>query len=50
MVARSIHAMILYVYIERVTSRKRIKRFGSRCDDSGVAGEGRVVDVPKFHS
>ena len=30
-----------------MTSRKRKNRFGSRC---GVAGEGRVVGVPKFHS
>ena len=35
-------------YIERVTSRKRKNRFGSRCD--GVPGEGRVLGVPNFHS
>ena len=34
-----------------MTSRKRKNRFGSRCEgDSGVAGEGRVVGLPKFHS
>ena len=35
-----------------MTSRKRKNRFGSRCEgrDGGVAGEGRVVGVPKFHS
>ena len=38
-------------YIEHVTSRKRKNHFGAavRCD-SGVAGEGRVVGVPRFHS
>ena len=38
----------LYVwYIERVTSRRRkIAVMG----DGGVAGEGRVVGVPQFHS
>ena len=37
---------ILCTYIEHVTSRKR-KSMGG---ESGVAGEGRVVGVPKFHS
>ena len=38
-------------YIERVTSRKRKNRFGIAVrGDSSVAGEGRVVGVPKFHS
>ena len=36
-------------YIERVTSRKRKNHFMSR-GEGGVAGEGRVVGVPKFHS
>ena len=41
----------MILYIERVTSRKRKNRFGSRCEgDGGVAGEGRVAGVPKFHS
>ena len=36
------------MYIERVTSRKR---FVSRCEGwDSVAGEGRVIGVPKFHS
>ena len=44
MVACSIHvAMILYVVFERVTSHTH---FGSQ-GDSGVAGEGRVVDAPQ---
>ena len=38
----------IHTYIEHVTSRKKRNCFGSRCD--GVAGEGRVVGVPKFHS
>ena len=34
-----------------MTSRKRKNRFGSlREGEGGVAGEGRVVGVPKFHS
>ena len=49
-----------------MTSRKLKNRFGSRCEgslvprprgyeatvrgDSGVAGEGRVVGIPKFYS
>ena len=39
-------------YNERVTSRKRKNRFVSHCEgcESGVACEGRVVGVPKFHS
>ena len=38
-------------YIECMTSRKRKNRFESRCEgDSSVAGEGRVVGVPKFYS
>ena len=41
----------IHRYIECVTSRKRENHFGSHCEgDSGVAGEGRVVGVPKFHS
>ena len=37
-------------YIEHVMSRKRKNHFRAavRCD-SGVAGEGRVVGVPRFH-
>ena len=43
--------MILYVqmYVECVTSRKR-KRGVAVKGDSGVAGERRVVGIPKFHS
>ena len=37
------------MYIKRVTSRNRKNRFVSRCE-GGVAGEGRVVGVPKLHS
>ena len=38
-------------YIERVMSRKRKNRFVSPVrGETGVAGEGRVVGVPKFHS
>ena len=36
------------MYIEHVTSHKRKNRSVSHCE--GVAGEGRVVGVPKFHS
>ena len=33
-----------------MTSRKRNNRFVSRCEgEGGVAGEGKVVGVPKFH-
>ena len=38
-------------YIERVTSCKRRIALGVTVrDDSGVAGEGRVVGIPKFYS
>ena len=38
-------------YIERMTSRKREIASGvTMRGDSGVAGEGRIVGVPKFHS
>ena len=36
-----------FTYIERVTSRNRKNRGRG---EGGVAGEGRVVGVPKFHS
>ena len=38
-------------FIERVTSRKQkiALRVAVR-GDSGVAGEGRVAGIPKFHS
>ena len=45
-VARSINVQM---YVERVTSRKRKKGVAER-GDSGVAGERRVVGIPKFHS
>ena len=51
-VARSIHiAMILFVGRKRVMSHKRkITSAVAVRDEGGVAGEGRVVGVPKFHS
>ena len=37
-------------YIECVTSHKWKNHFGNRWrGDGGVAGEGRVLGVPKFH-
>ena len=41
----------IHRHIERVMSRKRQIASGVAVrSDSGVAGEGRVVGVPKFHS
>ena len=38
-------------YIEHVMSRKRKNHFGvTVTGEGGVAGEGRVVGVPRFHS
>ena len=51
-IVRSIHvAMILYVSILNVWRHIRGKiASGVAEGDDGVAGKGRVVDVPKFHS
>ena len=35
-------------YLERVTSRIR-EKIALQVGDGGVAGEGRVIGVPKFH-
>ena len=51
-VACSIHVNdFICTYIERVTSHKRkIASWVAVRGESGVAGEGRVVGVPMFHS
>ena len=51
MVARSIHAMILYVvYVCDGHVSGKIASGVAVRGDSGVAGEGRVVGIPKFYS
>ena len=54
MVARSIQiAMLLYIHIYIECGRHirgKITLWGTVRGESGVAGEGRVVGVPKFHS